>query len=100
MSRMALGSELERGPAVAVTVDGRPVRAYAGETVATVLIAEGGVATRTTLGGAARGVFCGMGVCFDCLVVIDGRPNVRACMTYAREGMAVDRQDGLAARGA
>jgi predicted molibdopterin-dependent oxidoreductase YjgC len=39
-----------------------------------------------------------MGVCFDCLVVVDGRPNVRACMTWVADGMRVSRQDGWAAR--
>lgn len=97
--RLPLGADLERGPAVEVVVDGRPVTAYAGETVATVLLAEGIDATRTTVGGSPRGVFCGMGVCFDCLVVVDGVPNTRACMTWVREGMRIARQDGLAAAG-
>ena len=51
--------------------------------------------TRTTRGGAPRGVFCGMGVCFDCLVVVDGIPNTRACVTWVREGMNVQRQVGF-----
>jgi predicted molibdopterin-dependent oxidoreductase YjgC len=95
--RLPLGSALERGPAVSMTVDGRPVTAYAGESVAAVLIAEGQVATRKTVGGEPRGVFCGMGVCFDCLVVVDGVPNTRACMTWAADGMDVRRQDGWVA---
>jgi hypothetical protein len=97
VSRLPLGPELERGPRVEVLLEGRPVEAYLGETVATVLLAEGHVATRTTVGGESRGVFCGMGVCFDCLVVVDGVPNTRACMTWVREGMQVSRQDGLVA---
>lgn len=95
--RLQLGEALARGPAVTISLDGRPVVAYAGETVATVLIAEGHQATRTTAGGEPRGVFCGMGVCFDCLVVVDGVPNMRACMTFVTEGMDVRRQDGYAA---
>jgi predicted molibdopterin-dependent oxidoreductase YjgC len=71
------------------------VTAYEGETVAALLLAEGHVATRTTRGGSARGVYCGMGVCFDCLVVVDGVPNTRACVTWVRDGMDVARQDGL-----
>jgi len=96
--RLPLDAALERGPEVSFTLDGRPVTAYAGETVAAVLFAEGEVETRTTVGGAPRGVFCGMGVCFDCLVVVDGVPNTRACMTWVRDGMEVSRQDGLVAR--
>jgi predicted molibdopterin-dependent oxidoreductase YjgC len=83
---------------VTVIVDDRPVVAYLGETVAAVLFAEGSVETRTTVSGSPRGVFCGMGVCFDCLVVVDGVPNTRACMTWVRDGMQVARQDGPAAR--
>jgi predicted molibdopterin-dependent oxidoreductase YjgC len=84
-----------RGPAVTVSLDGRAVTAYEGETVATMLFAEGIVATRTTVDGAPRGVFCGMGVCFDCLVIVDGIPNTRACMTPVAHGMVVRRQQGL-----
>lgn len=77
-----------------MTFEGSPVTAYRGESVATVLMAQGYAATRTTVGGAARGVFCGMGVCFDCLVVVDGLPNTRACMAFVEDGMHVSRQQG------
>lgn len=96
--RLPLGDALERGPAVTVTIDGRRVTAHLGETVAALLFAEGSGRTRTTVGGAPRGVFCGMGTCFDCLVVVDGVPNTRACMTWVRDGMHVASQDGWAAR--
>ncbi len=96
MSRLALGPELERGPAVTILLDGEPVEAFEGETVAAVLLARGEIATRTTPGGEPRGIFCGMGVCFDCLMVIDGVPNTRACMTWVREGLDARRQEGLA----
>ncbi len=98
MSRLPLGPELERGPRVEILLEGRRVEAYEGETVATALLAEGYIATRTTVGGEPRGVFCGMGVCFDCLVVVDGIPNTRACVTWVRDGMQVSRQDGLVPR--
>ena len=97
MSRLPLGPELERGPRVELQLDGRPVDAFEGETVATVLLAQGEIATRRTVKGEPRGIFCGMGVCFDCLVVVDGVPNTRACMTWVRNGMSVQRQDGLVA---
>jgi predicted molibdopterin-dependent oxidoreductase YjgC len=87
--RLPLSGALARGPAVSVSLDGRAVTAYEGETVATVLFAEGIVTVRTTAAGEPRGVFCGMGVCFDCLVVIDGVPNTRACMTPVADGMAI-----------
>jgi D-hydroxyproline dehydrogenase subunit gamma len=97
VTRLPLGPELERGPRVAVVLDGSEVEAYEGETVATVLLARGEIATRTTPNGDARGIYCGMGVCFDCLVVVDGVPNTRACTTWVRDGMQVARQAGYGA---
>jgi predicted molibdopterin-dependent oxidoreductase YjgC len=82
---------------VTLTLDGRVVTGYEGETVAALLLAEGEISTRTTVGGSPRGVYCGMGVCFDCLVVVDGVPNTRACVTWVREGMQVSRQQGFGA---
>lgn len=80
---------------MSITVDGRSTVAYEGESVAAALIAEEGLATRTTAGGSPRGVYCGMGFCFDCLVVVDGVPNTRACVTLVGDGMQVERQRGL-----
>ena len=97
MSRLPLGPELERGRRVEIVLDGAPTEAFEGETVAAVLLARGEVATRTTVKGEPRGIFCGMGVCFDCLVVVDGVPNTRACMTWVRDGMRVSRQSGFEA---
>lgn len=94
-ARLPSGHGLERGAPVTLVLDGRPVTAYEGETIAAVLIAEGHVATRRTPGGSPRGVYCGMGVCFDCLVVVDGVPSTRACVTWVRDGMVVARQDGF-----
>ena len=52
---------------------------------------------RMTRGGAPRGLYCGMGVCFECLVIVDGVPNTRACMTWVRDGMEIRQMNGLAA---
>lgn len=93
-ARLPLPDGIERGPAVTITVDGRPVRAHVGESVAAALIADVGPRTRSTPAGEPRGVFCGMGVCFDCLAVIDGVPNTRTCTTWVREGLDVRRQAG------
>ena len=81
--------------ALAITIDGQPHAARNGDTVAATLLAAGFAACRTTpVTGSARGPFCMMGVCFDCLVVIDGQPNQQGCMIPVRDGMRIDRQQG------
>ncbi len=81
----------DAGPIVAITVDGRPLEARAGDTVAAALVAAGRLGFRTTpRGRAPRGVFCGMGICFDCVVTVNGISGVRACVTPVAEGMRVD----------
>ncbi len=86
---------LRRGTPFAVTCDGVEITAFPGETLATALLAAGVAALRRSEGaGAPRSVFCGMGVCFDCRVTVDGRPNRRACLTQAAPGQQV-RTQGL-----
>jgi predicted molibdopterin-dependent oxidoreductase YjgC len=81
--------------ALTVYFDGRPIAARAGDSVAAALLAGGIAVTRQTpVTGAARGPYCMMGACFDCLAVVDGRPSVQTCMTQVRDGMRVERQDG------
>ena len=75
--------------------DGQPVTAQPGQSVAAALWTLDERVLRTTrVDGAPRGLFCGMGVCFDCLVTIDGRANRQACLVPATEGMVVTRQHG------
>ncbi len=82
---------LEGRNTVTIEVDGQSVQASAGQSVAAALLAsDRRVFRRTEKGNAPRSLFCGMGVCFDCLVQIDGEPNVRACMTAVREGMVIE----------
>lgn len=86
---------VERGVRIDILVDGRPVTAFAGETVAVALLAAGKRALRhTARRSAPRGLYCGIGMCFDCVMTIDGRPNVRACQIEVRPGMRVDTQTG------
>lgn len=93
--RLAPHGDIERGVPITVSIDGRERPAYLGESVAAVLMASGDRVFREThRAGAGRGFYCGMGICFDCLVVIDGRPNVRACMTFVRAGMRIETQRG------
>lgn len=85
---------------VVVAIDGVAFEARAGDTVAAALLASGRVSSRTTpVSGAARGPFCLMGVCFDCLVTIDGVPNQRACMVAIAAGMHITTQRGAPAPG-
>ena len=76
------------GP-IAFRFDGRELSALPGETIAAALAAADIVAVRQARSGSPRGPFCGMGVCFDCLVTVDGRPNQRACLSTVEAGMDV-----------
>jgi predicted molibdopterin-dependent oxidoreductase YjgC len=72
---------------ITISLDGEPVRAAAGQTIAAALVASGRLSWRTTRGrGEPRGLFCGIGVCFDCLVTVNGTSSVRACLVEARDG--------------
>ncbi|MGW4568893.1 (2Fe-2S)-binding protein [Streptomyces sp. NPDC004561] len=83
------------GEGFTVTFDGRPVAALPGQTVAAVLWAAGVPAWRDTRGtGRPRGVFCGIGVCFDCLVTVNDRPNQLACLVPLRPGDVIRTQEG------
>mgnify|MGYP000008806258 CR=1 FL=1 len=83
-----------RMDALTIIVNGRPVKAYTGETVHAVLLAAGITAFRKSKSGEPRGMFCGMGVCYECLVTIDGIAHQRACMRLVEPGMAVVTDDG------
>jgi len=88
------GHGLERGRPVSIRIDGRPTVAYEGETVAAAVMADGGLALRDTGASDPRGYFCGMGVCFECVMVVDGVPQTRSCVTWVRDGMTIQRQSG------
>ena len=90
-----LDGPVARGASFEFTVDGERVTAYAGETVATALLVHGRRHQRVTSRRAEpRGLFCGMGVCFDCVATVDGVPNVRTCTTPAAPGMVVTTVEG------
>ncbi len=80
---------------VNITIDGRPFEAVAGETVAAAVLVSGMGYSRTTpVSDTPRAPYCLMGVCYECLMVIDGQPNRRACREYVVEGMRIERQHG------
>ncbi|MDQ7802962.1 (2Fe-2S)-binding protein [Amycolatopsis sp. A133] len=77
---------------IVLTVDGETVTGVAGQTVAGVLLAAGRLSWRTTRSGAPRGVFCGIGACFDCLLTVNGVADVRACRRRAADGDEIRTQ--------
>lgn len=80
---------------VTIYFEGEPVRVDAGMTVAAAVLQTGADATRhTAVKLEPRAPYCHMGVCFECLMEIDGVPNQQACMIQVREGMTVRRQTG------
>ena len=83
------------GAMVRISVDGHTVEAREGDSVAAALLAAGYTSCRTTpVSGAPRAPFCMMGVCFDCLVTVDGVGSRQGCMVEVREGLVVATQRG------
>lgn len=82
-------------PRLTFTVDGRRVEARQGDTVAVAMLAAGIQSCRVTpVSASPRGPYCLMGVCFECLVTIDGVGNCQGCLMPVRHGMCVERQIG------
>jgi hypothetical protein len=71
-------------------LDGRTVAFHPGDSVAAAIMRTGELTLRRSRSGEARGLYCGIGVCNECLVTLDGRPNVRACIAPATPGAAVE----------
>lgn len=76
-----------------LVVNGRRVRVAAGTTVAAALLNLDMWSMRRSVTGAMRGPVCGMGVCFECRVTIDGAPHQRACLVAVENGMQVHTAD-------
>ena len=75
-------------PRIQLSLDGESLTARPGQTVGAALSEAGILSWRTTrTEGRPRGLFCGIGICFDCLVTVDGAANQRACLTTARDGI-------------
>lgn len=82
-------SSVQRGSKITLLVNGRKVLAYKGESVHVALTSAGIRNFRTSQTGRPRGVFCGMGICYECLVTINNIPGQRACMTLAEDEMEI-----------
>ena len=88
-------------PSVGVTIDGRAVRVHAGDSVAAALLAAGVETNRVAdVSGAPRAPYCMMGVCFECLVTVDGVANRQGCLIPVSAGMRIDTQYGRREAGA
>lgn len=91
--------EQEKGKKVSFTFDGETVEGYEGEPIAAALKAAGVMVHRyTAREHKPRGIFCAIGRCTDCVMVVDGKPNIRTCVTPLKEGMDVKTQYGVSAK--
>lgn len=85
----------EWGKRIVFSLDGKPIEAFEGEPIATALMAAGHRVLRyTNKHGDPRGIFCALGRCTDCMMTVDGQPNIRTCITPVRNGMSVETQAG------
>ena len=83
----------DAGTHVSFTVDGEPHRAPAGTSVAAALLNAGTQRFRRSVHGDARAPLCGMGICYECRVTVDGVAHRRACLVTVVEGMDVRTMD-------
>ena len=96
IERHPILGDLEPAREVVIYYEGEPIKAREGECVASALVASGVKVFRETVKrGEGRGYFCGIGQCTDCVMIVDGVPNVRTCITAVRDGMRIKRQVGL-----
>ena len=79
-----------RKPLARITVDGAPLEAESGMSVAAALM-NSGIPIRVSVTGEPRSAVCGMGICQECRVTIDGRAHQRSCLTAVRDGMVITR---------
>jgi hypothetical protein len=82
-------------PSLRLTFEGRTISARPGQSVGAALVSAGITAWRSTRrAGRPRGLFCGIGVCYDCLISVDGHPAQRACVVPAADGMRLGAAEG------
>jgi len=88
--------KLEARKQIHIYVDGQKIPAYEEESIAAALTAAGIKVFRfTSTRDEPRGIFCAIGRCTDCVMTVDGQPNVRTCVTPVEEGMKIETQKGL-----
>lgn len=88
--------EMEKKPTIKIECDGQTIDAVEGEPIAAALMAAGKTVFRyTRKSKEPRGVFCAIGQCTDCMMTVDGVPNVRTCVTLVKDGMKIQTQHGV-----
>jgi D-hydroxyproline dehydrogenase subunit gamma len=93
MNDLRIGN-IKRKEKIKLSVNGTEIFAFKGETLLAALIAAGYTNTKTSpLKHEPRGALCGMGVCFECMVNVNGVPNIRSCMTEVENNMDVKTND-------
>jgi len=89
--------EFTRGTPITFTCDGVPILAYDNETIAVALHSAGVRSLSHSDGHRPRGLYCAIGNCSSCMMVVNGEANVKTCITLARDGMVVETQQGKGA---
>lgn len=85
---------------ITIYFDGKPIEALEGEPIASALMSAGVRSFRKTVKNhEPRGMFCAIGRCTDCMMVVDGKPNIRTCVTLVKDGMKVQSQIGYGVAG-
>jgi aerobic-type carbon monoxide dehydrogenase small subunit (CoxS/CutS family) len=74
---------------VSIEVNGKKLRVRVGTSAAAALFQVGEFSFRASSSGEPRAALCGMGICFECRVTIDGQANCRSCQILVRDGMAI-----------
>ena len=88
-----------KGKQITFTFDGKELTGYEGDSIAAALKAAGVMAHRyTAKKHEPRGIFCAIGRCTDCVMIVDGKPNIRTCITPLEAGMVVQTQYGVSAK--
>lgn len=88
-----------KGKKVTFFYNGQELEGYEGEPIAAALLAAGiRIHRYTAKMHQPRGIYCAIGRCTDCVMVVNGEPNVRTCITPLEEGMKVETQDGVQAK--
>jgi sarcosine oxidase subunit alpha len=86
--------KIEENQEIEFEFEGQRLKALKGDTIASALIDNGIDIYGFTDSGKPRGFFCAIGKCSSCLVIVNGVPNIRACITLVEDGMKVERQKG------